>query len=172
LWIINKIIITPILRNFAITISNGNRFNACIVEKISTQVLKKDSLELSEKNADLLNPLKTQIEDFRKKIEGLSTEQVKDRSSLEQQIKTLTDAHKNTLEGTQKLTNALTYDNKQQGDWGEMILESILEDSGLSKGEQYHTLESIIMSLSSGKCTITSGLDALPSSSLSVDCTW
>jgi DNA recombination protein RmuC len=109
-----------------------------VFEKISTQVLKKDSLELSEKNADLLNPLKTQIEDFRKKIEGLSTEQVKDRSSLEQQIKTLTDAHKNTLEGTQKLTNALTYDNKQQGDWGEMILESILEDSGLSKGEQYH----------------------------------
>ncbi|VVH57932.1 DNA recombination protein RmuC [uncultured Gammaproteobacteria bacterium] len=107
-------------------------------EKIAAQVLKKDSLELSEKNADLLQPLKTQIKDFRKKIEGLSTEQVKDRSSLEQQIKTLTDAHKNTLEGTQKLTNALTYDNKQQGDWGEMILESILEDSGLSKGDQYH----------------------------------
>ncbi len=107
-------------------------------EKISAQVLQKDSLNLSEKNADLLNPLKTQIEDFRKKIEGLSTEQIKDRSALEQQIKTLADAHKNTLEGTEKLTNALTYDNKQQGDWGEMILESILEDSGLKKGEQYH----------------------------------
>lgn len=107
-------------------------------EKISAEVLKKDSLDLSEKNTGLLKPLKTQIEDFRKKIEGLSIEQVKDRSSLEQQIKTLTDAHKNTLEGTVKLTNALTYDNKQQGDWGEMILESILEDSGLNKGEQYH----------------------------------
>lgn len=107
-------------------------------ERISAQVLEKDILNLSEKNADLLNPLKTQIENFRRKIEGLSTEQIKDRSALEQQIKILTDAHKNTLEGTEKLTNALTYDNKQQGDWGEMILESILEDSGLKKGEQYH----------------------------------
>ena len=124
-------------KTFDITQRSQMQMNEAF-EKISAEVLKKDSLELSEKNVDLLKPLKTQIEDFRKKIEGLSTEQVKDRSSLEQQIKTLTDAHKNTLEGTQKLTNALTYDNKQQGDWGEMILESILEDSGLNKGEQYH----------------------------------
>jgi len=107
-------------------------------EKISVEVLKKDSANLNKENADLLNPLKTQIEEFRKKMEGLSTDQAKDRSALEQQIKTLADAHKNTLEGTEKLTNALTYDNKQQGDWGEMILESILEDSGLNKNEQYH----------------------------------
>ncbi len=107
-------------------------------EKISAEVLKKDSANLNQENANLLNPLKTQIEEFRKKMEGLSTDQAKDRSALEQQIKTLADAHKNTLEGTEKLTNALTYDNKQQGDWGEMILESILEDSGLNKNEQYH----------------------------------
>ncbi|BAS67959.1 DNA recombination protein RmuC [Bathymodiolus septemdierum thioautotrophic gill symbiont] len=107
-------------------------------EKISAVVLKKDSQNLSEKNADLLNPLKIQIEEFRKKMEGLSVDQAKDRSALEQQIKALADAHKNTLEGTEKLTNALTYDNKQQGDWGEMILESILKDSGLKKNEQYH----------------------------------
>jgi DNA recombination protein RmuC len=107
-------------------------------ERISTEVLKKDSLDLGKKNADLLNPLKTQIKEFRQKVEGLSTDQAKDRSALEQQIKTLSEAHKNTLEGAEKLTNALTYDNKQQGDWGEMILESILEDSGLKKGEQYH----------------------------------
>lgn len=109
-----------------------------IFEKISAEVLQKDSANLNKENANLLNPLKIQIEEFRKKMEGLSTDQAKDRSALEQQIKTLADAHKNTLEGTEKLTNALTYDNKQQGDWGEMILESILEDSGLSKNEQYH----------------------------------
>lgn len=112
-------------------------------EKISAEVLKKDSANLNQENANLLNPLKTQIEEFRKKMEGLSTDQAKDRSALEQQIKTLADAHKNTLEGTEKLTNALTYDNKQQGDWGEMILESILEDSGLIKNEQYHVQSSL-----------------------------
>ncbi|SMN10561.1 DNA recombination protein RmuC [uncultured Candidatus Thioglobus sp.] len=108
-------------------------------KKIASEVLKKDSVNLHEKNADLLNPLKTQIDDFRKKIEGLSNEQAKDRSVLGEQIKTLSDAHKHTLEGAEKLTNALTYDNKQQGDWGEMVLESILKDSGLNKNEQYHT---------------------------------
>lgn len=106
--------------------------------KLSAEVLQKNNADLNEKNADLLNPLKTQIEEFRRKIEGLSDEQLKGRSALEQQIKTLTTAHENTLDGAQKLTNALTYNNKQQGDWGEMVLESILQDSGLNKNQQYH----------------------------------
>ncbi len=106
-------------------------------QKIARMVLKQDSLNLSEKNADLLTPLKTQIENFRTKIESLSTEQVKDRSALKEQIRALTDAHKTTLAGAEKLTNALTYDNKQQGDWGEMVLETILQSSGLQKNREY-----------------------------------
>ncbi len=106
-------------------------------KKIANEVLKQDSLNLSEKNADLLAPLKTQIQDFRTKIEGLSTEQAKDRSTLKEQIKTLSDAHQTTLKGAEKLTNALTYDNKQQGNWGEMVLENILQNSGLTKNHEY-----------------------------------
>jgi hypothetical protein len=72
-------------QNYMVEIFSKTSF-ICVCERCT--VLKVFSCSLSFiSNSVLLNPLKTQIEDFRKKIEGLSTEQVKDRSSLEQQIK-------------------------------------------------------------------------------------
>jgi DNA recombination protein RmuC len=106
---------------------------------VASDILEKDRRNLSLKNSELLTPLTTQLKDFRHKIEDLSSEQAKDRSVLQEQIKTLSAAHENTLKGAEKLTNALTFDNKKQGDWGEMILESILDDSGLTKNKEYHT---------------------------------
>jgi DNA recombination protein RmuC len=108
-------------------------------KQIASAVLKQDSQNLGEKNADLLMPLTTQIKNFKEKIEGLSIEQGKDRAALKVQIELLSEAHKISLEGAEKLTNALTYDNKQQGDWGEMVLESILQGSGLNKGVEFDT---------------------------------
>lgn len=106
---------------------------------IANEILDKDKQALETQNKTLLNPLETQIKDFKAKIENLSNEQVKERVKLSEQIKTLADVSKSTLQGAEKLTNALTYDNKQQGDWGEMILESILQSSGLKKDSEYET---------------------------------
>jgi DNA recombination protein RmuC len=106
-------------------------------EKIALEILKKDKQNLSDKNEALLKPLSTQITEFKERIETLSKGQSDDRSALKQEIQSLTTASKTTLESAEKLTNALTYDNKQQGNWGEMVLESILEDSGLKKNQQY-----------------------------------
>lgn len=106
---------------------------------IANDILDKDKQALETQNKTLLNPLETQIKDFKAKIENLSNEQIKERAKLSEQIKTLADVSKSTLQGAEKLTNALTYDNKQQGDWGEMILESILQSSGLKKDTEYET---------------------------------
>ncbi|KAA0446143.1 MAG: DNA recombination protein RmuC [Candidatus Thioglobus sp.] len=108
-------------------------------KKIATEILKQDKDELSNKNTTLLQPLSTQLNEFKKRMETMVKEQSDDRSALKQEIQSLSIANQNTLKGAEKLANALTYDNKQQGNWGEMVLESILQDSGLQKDKEYET---------------------------------
>ncbi len=108
-------------------------------KSVATDILEKDRANLQTKNSELLTPLQTQLKDFRNKIESITTEQVKDRAALSQQIDNLKKVSSEAQESTQSLTNALTYDNKQQGDWGEMILSSILSSSGLREGKEFDT---------------------------------
>ncbi len=110
---------------------------------LAAQVLKDDKQALTQKNTETINPLKDDINNFRKRLETITKEQSDDRSALKQQIENLSQANQDTLKGAEKLANALTYDNKQQGDWGELVLESILEDSGLEKDQQYHVQQSL-----------------------------
>jgi len=111
-------------------------------KKIATDVLKEDKKELKTQNDETLIPLKDEIKAFKNRLEDLNKAQSNERADLKAQIKSLHDANQNTLESAKKLTNALTYDNKQQGDWGEMVLENILESSGLKKGREYETQKS------------------------------
>ena len=110
---------------------------------LAAQVLKDDKQALTQKNTETINPLKDDINNFRKRLETIAKEQSDDRSALKQQIENLSQANQDTLKGAEKLANALTYDNKQQGNWGELVLESILEDSGLEKDQQYHVQQSL-----------------------------
>jgi len=106
---------------------------------VATDILKNDRAELQSRNTELLTPLQTQLKEFKDKIESITTDQVKERATLSAQIENLKKVSFEAQETTQNLTNALTYDNKQQGDWGEMILSSILSSSGLREGHEFDT---------------------------------
>ncbi len=106
---------------------------------VAGDILDKDRKDLSAKNSELLTPLQAQLKEFRDKIETITSEQIKERATLAAQIDNLKKTSIEAQETTQNLTNALTYDNKQQGDWGEMILGSILSSSGLREGYEFDT---------------------------------
>jgi DNA recombination protein RmuC len=106
---------------------------------IANDILAKERNDLGVKNSELLTPLQHQLKDFRDKIETITNEQIKERTMLLAQIDNLKKTSIEAQETTQNLTNALTYDNKQQGDWGEMILSSILSSSGLREGYEFTT---------------------------------
>lgn len=106
---------------------------------VANDILEKDRQNLSAKNSELLSPLQVQLKDFKERIESITSEQVKERATLSAQIENLKKTSIEAQETTQNLTEALTYDNKKQGDWGEMILSSILSSSGLREGYEFDT---------------------------------
>jgi len=106
-------------------------------KNIASEILKTDREKLKVDNSDLLNPLQTQLKGFRERIETITKEQIEERTSLKEQIKSLHEANIETRQSAQNLTNALTYDNKQQGDWGEEILNSLLLSYGFREGVEF-----------------------------------
>lgn len=85
----------------------------------------------------LLNPLQEKLQDFEKKVNESFGNQAKEQFSLKEQIKNIVDVNEKMRMQAEDLTNALKGDNKAQGNWGEVILERILEDSGLRKDTDY-----------------------------------
>jgi DNA recombination protein RmuC len=104
---------------------------------LATDIFKTDLGKLKTENSELLTPLQTQLNSFRERIETITTEQVKDRTSLGEQIKSLHKANLETQQSAQNLTKALTHDNKFQGDWGEEILSSLLSSYGFREGVEF-----------------------------------
>lgn len=85
----------------------------------------------------ILNPLKEQLDAFRKSFTDTYSNEARERFSLGEHIKRLIEANNSLGNEAKELTRALRGDSKVQGDWGEMVLESILEKSGLKEGEEY-----------------------------------
>ncbi|MBT3436979.1 MAG: DNA recombination protein RmuC [Oceanospirillaceae bacterium] len=112
------------------------------LKQFAEQSLKQQSSELSTKNQDqlghLLNPLKQQLGDFRKKVDDVYDKEARDRAGLTQQINSLLELNNQLSSDAINLTKALKGDNKAQGNWGEMVLEQVLEQSGLRKDHEYH----------------------------------
>ena len=104
---------------------------------IASEILKTDRDKLKVDNSDLLSPLQTQLKSFRERIETITKEQVEERTTLKEQIKSLHDANLETQQSAKSLTDALTYDNKIQGDWGEEILSSLLSSYGFQEGVEF-----------------------------------
>ncbi len=104
---------------------------------LATDILNTDRDKLKTENSELLTPLQVQLNSFRERIETITTEQVKDRTSLGEQIKGLHKANLETQQSAQNLTKALTHDNKFQGDWGEEILSSLLSSFGFREGVEF-----------------------------------
>jgi len=106
-------------------------------ENIANRVLRLNSDEISKMNKErleaTLKPLGERIKSFEDKIDKSGQE----REGLKEQIKLLHDLNKDMTEEARNLTKALKGDSKKQGNWGEIILEKILEDSGLIKDHEY-----------------------------------
>lgn len=115
-------------------------------ENIAERLLKEKSIEFTEKNRisldGLLSPLKEQINVFEKKVEEAYDKELRDKISLREELKTLSDLNIKLSTDATNLTNALKGEAKTQGNWGELILESILEKSGLVKNREYFLQQS------------------------------
>ena len=106
-------------------------------KNLANESLKSNSGEFSGKMSDLLKPFKEDIKDFRSKVAHVYGQASNERVSLEKQIEMTAKAHQELMSTTDGLSRALRGDNKKLGDWGELVLEKILEASGLDRGIQY-----------------------------------
>ncbi len=100
--------------------------------------------ELNKENIDrILTPLQEKLSEFKTKVEETYDKESKERFSLDSRIRELVELNQRISQEANNLTKALKGDTKTQGDWGEVILESILEKSGLAKNQQYFVQETI-----------------------------
>jgi len=110
-------------------------------ENLANKILSENAKKLendSNKNLSLLlNPLKEKIETFEKKVSETYHSESRERFALKSEIEKMIHAHERMSDETTNLTRALKGDSKTQGNWGEMKLERLLEQSGLRKGEEY-----------------------------------
>jgi len=112
-------------------------------ENIANKILDDKSKKFTDQNKTnldiILNPLKEKIKDFEAKVEKAYKAESDERVTLKAEIKNLIELNKQVSEEANNLAKALKGDNKKQGNWGEVILEKVLERSGLTKGQEYET---------------------------------
>jgi len=115
-------------------------------ENLANKIFEEKSSKFTEQNKinldQILKPLSEKIKDFEKKVEETYDKESKERFSLAKEIKGLQELNLQMSKDATNLTNALKGDSKTMGNWGEVILESILEKSGLVKGREYFIQES------------------------------
>jgi DNA recombination protein RmuC len=120
-----------------------NRFKA-----IANDILLNNSREISQQNTTRLNevlqPMKENFELFRRTITESYDREARERFSLADRIKELMELNRVISDETHRLTDALKGNSKMQGDWGEMILENILERSGLERGREFEVQQTTV----------------------------
>jgi len=119
----------------------SNQFKA-----LSTEILEEKARRFAEQNNEslgqILSPLRAQLAEFKVKVEEVYVQEGKDRHALSEQVRLLADMNKMLSEDARKLTEALKGNAKAQGNWGELILERVLESAGLRKGHEFFVQES------------------------------
>lgn len=112
-------------------------------ENLANKIFEEKSSRFTQQNKDnidqILKPLGERIKLFENRINEVYTDETKQRASLAEQIKSLNELNQQMSRDATNLTNALKGESKTQGNWGEFILDSILEKSGLVKGREYDT---------------------------------
>ena len=110
-------------------------------KNLANEILEEKSKKFTEQNRSnldqLLKPLGEKIRDFEKKVGDAYDKEAQQRFSLKEEVKRLAELNKQISADAENLTRALKGDSKSQGNWGEMILESVLERSGLVKNREY-----------------------------------
>lgn len=115
-------------------------------ENLANKILEEKSSKFTEQNREnmknILSPLQDKIQLFEKKVEDTHKESIDYHAALRQQILGLKEMNEQMSKETLNLTKALKGDSKMQGNWGELILERVLEKSGLEKGREYEVQQS------------------------------
>jgi len=116
-------------------------------KNLANEILEEKTKKFTEQNksnlSNLLGPLKERITDFEKKVDQSNKESIDRNAALRQQINGLKELNLKMTLDAENLTKALKGETKTMGNWGEFILESILEKSGLVKGREYEIQESV-----------------------------
>lgn len=111
--------------------------------QLASDILQERSSALDQRNEEALKPLREDLKRFGEQVQKTYTEEARERFSLERVIKELMERSQQVSQEANQLTKALRGDAKVQGDWGEMILDNILEMSGLRSGEEYFTQQEV-----------------------------
>lgn len=115
-------------------------------ENLANKILEEKTVKFTEQNKEnlknILSPLQDKIQLFEKKVEDTHKESIDYHAALRQQILGLREMNEQMSKETLNLTKALKGDSKMQGNWGELILERVLEKSGLEKGREYEVQQS------------------------------
>tara|TARA_B100001094_G_scaffold323188_1_gene373611 strand:- start:593 stop:1882 length:1290 start_codon:yes stop_codon:yes gene_type:complete len=116
-------------------------------EHMAKEILQQQQAQFQQSSTQhihgAMTPLKEQIEQFKQHIQQQHTEDTKQRSLLQHELNSLKYLNKQISQEAINLTQALKGQNKTQGDWGEFILEKVLENSGLKLGREYHTQQEL-----------------------------
>jgi len=114
---------------------------------LANRIFEEKGKAFSEQNCSsldaVLKPMREQLGDFRKRVDEVHLNDAKDRASLREHLSQLEGLNRQMSEDAYNLTHALKGDSKAQGNWGEMILERILESSGLREGHEFLREDSI-----------------------------
>ncbi len=117
-------------------------------ENLANKILEEKTSKFTEQNKEnlknILTPLQDKIQLFEKKVEDTHKESIDYHAALRQQIIGLREMNEQMSKETLNLTKALKGDSKMQGNWGELILERVLEKSGLEKGREYEVQQSFV----------------------------
>lgn len=116
------------------------------LKTLANDMLEEKSKRFAEENREgvslLLEPLKTKLTEFQGRVQEVYVNEGKDRSALSAQVNRLVELNQALSQDAKNLTLALKGSAKTQGNWGELILERVLEASGLRKGHEYHVQDS------------------------------
>lgn len=116
-----------------------------LATKILDEKSEKFTLQNKENIKNILNPLQEKIQVFEKKVEDTQKENISIHSALKEQLLGLKDLNQQMTKETTNLTRALKGDSKMQGNWGELVLERVLEKSGLEKDREYFVQQSFTL---------------------------
>ncbi len=110
-------------------------------ENLANEILERKGKAFKELNQEsiyhLLKPVQTEMQGFRQKVESIHVEELKQRSELRAELINLQNLNRQITDQADRLTNALQGQKKMQGNWGELMLENVLDNSGLRLGDDY-----------------------------------
>ena len=114
-------------------------------QNLAQNILESKSKKLTEESDGrlkvILDPLQTRLKEFQEKVDRVYTDETKERIALKTEVQKMMELNQQMSTETRNLTKALKGDSKVQGDWGELVLEKILQSSGLRRDREYTVQE-------------------------------